>query len=377
MRIGINLLYLLPGLTGGTRTYGLSLVDSLLEIDQMNEYVVFLSKASRHVHLPEAANLRRVVIPFDAHNRPLRYFREQLSLPAMARKLRIDVLHSLGYVAPLRAPCPSIVSILDLNYIALQDFMPFVRRTVLRFFVQASARNADHVLTISKFSEDQIIKHLQIPGERITVTHLAPRRMGAHNDDASWCEIRARYGIRRRYVAAFSSLSRHKNLSRLAEAVAQVNVRERCDLLLIGNYPRGVLASLKAQGWDRYIVATGHVPDEHVMPLLRHSELLAFPSWYEGFGLPVLEAQQAGTVVVCSNAASLPEVAGDGAIFFDPFSTPDMVSALTKCLQDRRLRERLIQLGKENVKRFSWRTTAKDTLNVYSSVFQQQILAGV
>jgi glycosyltransferase involved in cell wall biosynthesis len=364
MKIGINLLYLLPGMVGGTETYAAGLLHGLAEIDLRNEYVVFVNSESVNWPLPEAANFTRVVCPVRAARRASRYLFEQLRLPLLLSRYDIDVVHSLGYVGPLLAPCPSIVTIHDLNYFALKKTMPFIKRNVLRFFSMQSARRAAHVMTISHFSKGEICRIIKLEPSKTTVGHLGAG-YGASNFSGDWAELTSRYNIRTPYVAAFGGGTLNKNMPRLIRAFASVKDTFPHSLLLIGHIPSDLDLTAETKEVRDRVTVTGYVPGDHILPLLSHAELFVLPSLYEGFGLPVLEAQQASVAVACSSAGSLPEVGGDGALYFDPTSVEQMADAIRHCLSDVRLRSQLISKGRENVSRFSWTKTAKETLSVY------------
>jgi len=371
MKIGINLLYLLPGVVGGTETYAAGLLHGLAEIDQRNEYVVFVNRESESWPLPGAANFTRVLCPVRAANRACRYFFEQVRLPRLLAKYHIDVVHSLGYVGPLAAPCPSVVTIPDLNYIAMKQTMPGRRRMLLRFFSTQSALRANHVITISRFSQGEICRFIKLDPGKITVTHLGAMRNADSDSSGNWDELTRRYRIRAPYVVAFWGGVVHKNIPRLIRAFALVKDAFPHSLVLIGHIPSNVdLATESKEIRDR-VAITGYVPEGHVLPLLRHADLFVLPSLYEGFGLPVLEAQQAAVAVACSTAGSLPEVGGDGALYFDPTSVEHMADTIRRCLADAALRSDLVLKGRENLARFSWNKTARETLSVYEEVFKQ------
>ncbi|TRZ52645.1 hypothetical protein D4S03_03080, partial [bacterium] len=200
MKIGINLLYLLPGVVGGTETYAAGLLRGLAEIDRLNEYCVFVNRESESWPLPQAANFTRVVCPIRAAGRASRYLFEQVRLPRLLARYRIDVVHSLGYVGPLVAPCPSVVTIHDMNYIALRHAMPGMKRTALRFFSIQSARRANHVITVSHFSKREICRTIKLDPGKTTVTHEAVLRSDTSNSSENWDELTSRYRIRAPYV---------------------------------------------------------------------------------------------------------------------------------------------------------------------------------
>ncbi len=369
MKIGINLLYLLPGVVGGTETYAAGLLQGLAEIDRQNEYVVFMNRESEHWPLPQGEHFRRVVCPVHAASRAARYLFEQLRLPRLLGRHRIDVVHSLGYVGPLIAPCPAVVTLHDLNFMALSHPMPAARRAALRFFAVQCARRAERVITISAFSRGEICRVLNLDPGKVTAIHLGALRTGASPAAGAWPELTGRYGIREPYVVAFGGRTLNKNIPRLIRAFALLRDAVPHSLVLVGHIPADVdLAAETAELRERIIV-TGYVPEGDVFPLLSRAELFVLPSLYEGFGLPALEAQQAGVAVACSTAGSLPEVAGEGAVYFDPESVEGMAAVMRRCLADAPLRSRLVRNGRENVARFSWNRTAEETAAVYREAF--------
>ena len=374
MKIGINLLYLLPGVVGGTEIYAAGLLYALAQVNEQDEFIVFVNRESKNWSIPEAQNFNRVVCPLQATRRGRRYFFEQLRLPRLLTKYKIDVVHSLGYVGPLFAPCPSVVTIPDLNYIALKHNMPNRRRIALRFSSTKSAQRANRVITISNFSKREISRSLKLTPDKITVTHLGPIMDGNTNSSENWAELKNRYGIQERYVVAFGGGSLHKNIHRLIQAFALVKDEFPHFLMLIGRIPSNVDLSAESIGRgvrDRIII-TGYVPRDHIRPLLSLADLFVLPSLYEGFGLPVLEAQQAAVAVACSTAGSLPEVGGDGALYFYPNSVENIAQTIRHCLADDELRSQLILKGQENLKRFSWKKTAIETLAVYHEIYHSK-----
>lgn len=371
MLIALNLLYLIPGVVGGTETYARSLIHALADEDRDNEYVVFLNGESADIDVTPGPNFRRVVCPFIAHRRAVRYAWEQAALPLQLLKASPDLVHNLGYVGPLAAHCPQVVTVPDLNYLGHKGRRSAVGRRAFRFFVESSVWRADRVITISRFSRDEIVRHLHVTSEKVTVVHLAGREMPERSAGERVEISEAVRNVARPFVMAFSSLSAHKNIPRLIAAFARISGEVPHSLVLVGHLPEKahIRAEIERAGSDR-IRFTGYLPEEDVQALMHDASLFVFPSVYEGFGLPILDAQHAGVPVACSSAASLPEVAGDGALLFDPLSVDDMARALKQCLLDMNLRESLLERGHENARRFSWSRAARETLDVYASVTQ-------
>ncbi len=369
MRIGLNLLYLLPGIVGGTETYAAGLLHGFSQLESDDEFYVFVNLESSEWKLPGAWNFRRVICPIRASCRPWRYSYEQLLLPKLAEKYHLDVLHSAGYVAPLPYRHASVVSILDIVYDNPGSPM---RRAVLQFLISRSARRASHILTLSLSSKRQIVSRLGIPQEKVTVTYLAPKNQAQHKQ-GDWSVLGERLGIRGSYIMALGSLSPHKNISALVRAYHNViqGRSEQLQLVIAGHLPargtsiRDLVQSLQL---EEHTVFTGYLPDADLDLLYSQATAFIFPSLYEGFGLPILEAMTHGTPVACSNVASLPEVAGDAAVLFNPRSPDEIKGAIQALLDDPELRASLIRKGHLNASRFSWRKTAEETMSVYQDV---------
>lgn len=359
---------MIPGVVGGTQTYATSLIRALAASDQTNDYVVYVNRESADLELVDAPNFEIVRCNVRATSRPARYAYEQGVLPLRLRRDRIDVVHSMGYVGPLLSPCPQVVTVHDLIYVGFQDHMGDRRRRMLRLFVRATVRRAAEVITVSENSKNEIVADMHVDPARVTVIHEAGRetreRATGSIDSAG---VIARYGLRPPYIAAFGSLNPGKNIARLVDAFG-ASAHTDTQLVLIGHLDADVRAQTDRSGTAQRVVTTGYVPDADVLPLIGGAAVFAFPSVYEGFGLPVLDAQTMGVPVVCSGVASLPEVAGDGAVFFDPHSVDAITNALDRVLDDAGLRQRLVENGRNNAARFSWSRAAAETLRTYERV---------
>lgn len=372
MRIALNLLYLIPNVVGGTETYALSLLRALDQIDSENEYYVFINNETSKLNLMSSSNFRYIICPFYAKYRPIRYAFEQLILPWLLKKYQIDLVHSLGYVGPIITPCPSIVTIHDVNFHALKEIMPLMKRFFLKLFVKQSARHSDHIITISNFSKNQIINYLNIKSNQITSIYIGPGKYIGKIKNIDWNYLASCYQIKKPFIVSFCSSSPHKNINRLVSAFASLYSELPHNLVLIGDssWMDGLKRQIANLGLGNHINFIGYVPDGHILPILASADLFVFPSWYEGFGLPILEAQKAGTPVVCSTVASLPEIAGNGAIFFDPYSVEEIANRIRLCLENNNLRKFLVKKGYENVARFSWEKATLKTLKVYKKIYE-------
>ena len=368
MRIGINLLFMLPGVVGGTETYARDLLNHLAVLDQDNTYYIFVNRETAQWPLPNQPNFKRVICPIQATRRSVRYAYEQMILPFQLLALRIDLVHSLGYVGPLFTPCTPIVTLPDLNFMMLGGVvMPAARKRTLAFFATQAAQRARHVITLSEFSKSEIVSHLGLPPEKITAILLGTGTSFTDTPNEDWEAIRAQYHLPAHYVMAFAGGYPHKNIPRLIQAFAKLGGDLSQQLVLVGRLAPGVdAAALAAEaGIPGKVLALNHLPSDHVKAILEHGDLFVLPSLYEGFGLTVLEAQACNVAVACSRIASIPEVAGEGAVYFDPESVDDMATVIRACLLDENKRAELRELGRENLKRFSWDKTARETFAIY------------
>ncbi|MEP6906103.1 MAG: glycosyltransferase, partial [Gemmatimonadales bacterium] len=214
MLIALNLLYLIPGVVGGTETYATSLIHALAKADEDNEYVVFVNKGAADLDVTPGEKFRRVVCPFIALRRIVRYSWEQAILPLQLRREAPDLVHSLGYVAPLAARGPHVVSIHDLNYLGHQGRRTAAGRRAFGYFVAQTVRRASKVITISEFSRREIIRNLDVDEDKVSVIHLA----GKENGNKSMDVPSLHSTLPTPFIMAFSSLSAHKNIARLIAA---------------------------------------------------------------------------------------------------------------------------------------------------------------
>ena len=352
LRIGLNLLYLRPGIVGGTETYARGLVDALDSAAPDHSFSVFLNRSAAAWPLP--SRFTRVICSVSARQ-GRRYLYEQTRLPIQATARKLDVLHSLAYVAPVMARCASVVTVPDLNYRSPAHQMPLVRRLALSTFVNAAVRRCDAVIAISHFVANEIREAMPFATSKLHVVHLAPQERSAPPDLP-----RGSMQPAKPYFLAFSSTSANKNLRRLLRAHAEARSGGMSHaLVVVGHRPPWPVENASEAQW------TGYLPEADVQALLRDADGLLFPSLYEGFGLPILEAMQAGVAVACSARASLPEIAGDAALYFDPENVGSIADAMRTLASDPVLRADLADRGQKRAAQFNWRRTANETLTVY------------
>jgi glycosyltransferase involved in cell wall biosynthesis len=370
MRVGLNILYRIPSLAGGVETYVRRLIDEVIRVDTKNEYVLFVSSTVEMFPLPRRENISVVPCDVDSNNRALRYWWEQAFLPFQVKARSINLLHSMNYVGPVVCPCKTVVTFQDLSYREPSVRMSGARRLGLTLFSGLSALSTDVVVTVSEFSKRSICSSLNVAADRVRVVPSGPGWNSEQPTRAAIEGATRKYRLAGPYVTAFAGGYQHKNIPRLLTAFQTACKDLPHRLVLIGRLAEDVELRpplVRPEFLDR-IQHLGHIPTEEIGPVLAGSELFMFPSLYEGFGFPLLEAQGAGVAVACSKVASIPEVAGAGAVYFDPLSIEDMSAVLRNCLNDPARRQRLAQLGFENVSRFSWTASAKSYVDLYNEL---------
>jgi glycosyltransferase involved in cell wall biosynthesis len=370
LKVGLNLLHLVPGETGGSEIYARRLVPALLESGGL-DLVLFASReggpALRAEPWAGAAEL--VELPVNAVSRGRRVLAEQTLLPRAVRRARIDLLHNLFTTAPVARSAPQVTTILDLIYKRFPEAHSGIRSFGMSTLAPLSARRSTRIIAISEATKSDVVSFLGIDPGRVDVTYLAPGFTEA-GDPTPEAELRERHSLGDEPIVLSPSAHRpHKNLERLIDALGAI---DRPVVLVVPGYAtrwEGELAAhIRRRGMDQRVRFLGWLGDADLEGFYESSTCLAFPSLAEGFGLPVLEAMARGLPVACSNATSLPEVAGEAALYFDPLDVPAMTGAIERLLVDAKLRKQLAAAGRDQAARFTWQRTAEGTLRSYERV---------
>lgn len=363
MRIAIDA-HMLGHHETGNETYIRELIRALAELESGDEFFVLVEDKGLAPLLPQA---NWHVVPF-ATRSPWR--RLLFELPRLAKEYRFDVLH-VTYHAPLFCSCPFVVTVHDVSFVRHPEFFSLRDRLVLSALVPRSARAARAVLTDTEFTKRDLIEMYALPSQKIIVTpYAAAARFRPSTDAAALAAIREKYQTSEHFILAVGNLQPRKNLSRLVEAYAHARQTYALPhkLVLVGPShwkASAVTRAIAANEVREHVLLTGFVAEDDLRLLYNAADVFVFPSLYEGFGLPILEAMACGTPVVASNAAAVPEVAGDAARLFDPQDTHELAEALSEVVANVELRDTLKQKGLARAQKFSWRETARQTLAVY------------
>jgi glycosyltransferase involved in cell wall biosynthesis len=301
--------------------------------------------------------------------------REQFSVPVTLARAGVDVFHAPHYVVSPLTTCPYVVTIHDCIHLRFPQYLPNrLAPHYARVMMRTAARRAAKVLTVSRASKDDILHYLGIPADKVEVIYNAlDSRLATPPTAADVTRVRDRFLLTSPFILYAGNIKPHKNLDRLIEAYALLRRRGivGVKLLIIGDqiskYPnlRRLVHRFQLHQHVRFL---GFVTDETLAALYRLAAVFVFPSLYEGFGLPPLEAMAAGTPVVTSNVSSLPEVVGDAALLIDPTDPGAIANAMARVLGEPGLRSELVRRGHERVKAFSWDRSIARVREVYADV---------
>ena len=367
MRIAIDAHSVGTGL-GGNESYATNLIEALAEIDQTNRYTLYVTKREAVARFSNRwPNFSvRSTLPHTP------FIRIPLTLSAELRRNPVDVLH-VQFTSPPLSPCPVVVSIHDLSFEHLPQTFKWRSRKQLRITVRRTARQASQVIALSQHARNDIINTYHVNPQKISVIPLsAGDRFRPIKDEEELQRVRQTYGIKGEYMLSVGAIQPRKNLGRLVAAYARLHHAKS-----EGKLPKLVLAGKCAWLYDKTlrtikelqlndsVIVTGYVPESDLPALYSGAICFIYPSYFEGFGLPPLEAMQCGVPVIVGDRTSLPEVVGAAGILVDPFDVDALAAAIEKVISDSDLRTELGVQGLARAKLFNWQETARQTLAVY------------
>jgi len=382
-KIGISLLYSVTGT--GIGVYTRNLVEKLGLIDINHRYVIFkndtvkLNTANPNFtvlsyKLPERLKLKKILL-------------ENLHLPNVAKRENIDLFHFTSFIVPYVYSGNFVLTINDLAFLKYPHIIGKSRLCYYKMFLKNAVKKSRFIITISEATRNDVLEYYKYPEERINTVYL-----GIGNEFLKGSEVKdgeektvvssgsskagdrnnilQKYGIKERFILFVGTLEPRKNILNLIKAFNRVKDKD-VQLLICGK--KGwmyddIYRELSRHSLRGRVVTVNTVSNEELAELYKKAELFILPSLYEGFGLPVLEAMAAGTPVITSDVSSLPEVAGDAALYVDPHDDEDIADKISIVLDDEHLKSGMVKKGYEQIKNFSWEKCAKETLRVYREV---------
>lgn len=377
MRIGIDARFLGPQGTGIGR-YTHELIENLEKVDKKNEYVIFLRKENFDLYHPSGKKFRKVLADIHWYS-----FKEQLALPGIFAKEKLDLLHIPHFNVPVLYRGKIVVTVHDLikhergGEAATTHSYPIylLKQVGYRFVISKAIRSAGAVITPSNFVKEKVVKTFRVDPKKIYVTYESGTLSGKERtrEEKKVEQVLGKHKISKPYFLYVGNVYPYKNVGRLLDAIKILNeeMGKVAQLVLVGArdvFRERLERKIVQKGVLKYVILTGYVTDADLVDLYREAEAYVQPSLSEGFGLTSVEAMSLGTPVVQSDVSCLPEVAGDAALYFDPYSPKDMAEKLEKVLGNETLRQRLAKKGLARAKQFSWEKMAKQTLKVYGKV---------
>ncbi len=365
-RVGINA-HLLSGEAGyrraGIHHYIAQVLRHLPWEEGEPNYVVFTQQNKLFDDKP---GITAVSSRLPTEKRLLRIFWEQVIWPWQAWRRGLRLLHSMAFVTPIMEPCPTVITVYDLSFLHFPERFPPLQRYYLSSQTRRSCRRAKRIITISQSSRQDVHHFFDVPLSRIDVVVPGVDAVYRPLAETAVSAFRANHGLER-FVLHVGTLQPRKNISVLIEAMARLEDPE-VKLVLVGG--KGwlyddIFRQVQTLGLIERVIFTGYVPDDELPLWYNAAELLVFPSLYEGFGLPILEAMACGTPVIASNSSSIPEAVGEAGMLFAPSDVESLVNQMTAVLTNSDLQNKLCQQGLQHAQTFSWARAGLATAKIY------------
>jgi len=369
MRVGIDA-RLVYYSRAGIGQYSMRLAEALASLNAHQDEFVLLHSRKDGTQIINGRNFSRASIWTPSH-----HWAEQATMRLEIGRLNLDLLHSPDFIPPFRRNCKSVITVHDLAFLLYPHFLT---KESARYYgqIDQAVRNTDHIIAVSESTRQDTIKLLGVSERKITVIHEAANPIYRQVDTKeAHRRVSQMYGLDRDYILFVSTIEPRKNLPGLIQAYHKLRNDYKVSegLVLAGSQgwlSEEVYNMVEALNLEEHVRFLGRVPSEHLVYLYNAARLLVHPSFYEGFGLPPLEAITCGTPAIVSNVSALPEVVGDAAILVDPHDIDGLTVAMWRVLTDEVLRINLISKGLKRASMFSWRRAAQETLAVYRRVVE-------
>jgi len=359
----------------GMGVYTFNLINNLQKIDEENDYTVILNPLKNKI-VETNGNFKKYVTPISIENHIVGDLWRNFYLPHQLHKNKVDVFHDPGYFLPvINGGYRSVVTVHDLVVFSFPQTNSKKYFWYMKQMTSIGAKNADIIVADSYHTKEDLIKILNIPKEKIRVVYLATdKHLKPTKDKKKLEEVKKKYHIDGKYILCVSTIEPRKNLPRLLSAYHQLRKETNLEhkLVVCGTFGwlfGDIFTTIDRLNLRDDVIFTGYIEDEELPHLYSAADLFVFPSLYEGFGLPALEAMACGIPVITSNSSSLPEILGDAGIMIDPYKPDDLSEAISKVLSDEKLRNKMKAKSLERSKKFSWEQTAQQTLEIYQDLY--------
>jgi glycosyltransferase involved in cell wall biosynthesis len=372
-RIGIDATAL-PPQPAGAGIYTINLIHSLAALDTDFEFYIIAQQSGRKlIESDKTRALNWVVLPDKSP--PRRLIWEQTRLPGLVRKMELDLLHSLHYSRPLSLECSSVVTFHDMTFFLYPQYHTFFKRLYFPAAMRKSARSADALISVSENTKKDLVERLGVPDSKIHVVyHGVADRFKPISDWNQLENISQKYNLPAEFILYVGVVEPRKNLISLLNVFQNLQKSNKnLGLVIAGQTGWGyhavqeMVAKLELRDT---VLFTGYIPPEDLPAIYNLARLFVYPSIYEGFGLPVLEAMACGTPTITTSISSLPEIVGDAGILVPPNDDRALLEAIKSLLEDEKDQNRLSTRGLQHAAEFTWTRTAQETCEIYSQVLE-------
>ena len=364
MNIAINCRHLLSDKLEGFGNYTLEISKRICQNHPEHQFYLFFDRPySKDFIFSE--NVHGIVLPPITKHPVLSVLWASISLKRAFKKYKIDLFWSPDGICNFRTKIPQVISIHDLNFEHIPKDLPWFVRNYYRTFYPRYAKKADHIISVSEYSKNDILKTYEISSDKVTAIYNGACEHFTLVDLDEKNVIRTKYASGRPFFVFVGSIHPRKNVDRLLQAFALYHKKySEYHLVIVGsNMWRNQSLHIPNE-IESHVTFTGHIHSNDLSKIMGSAFALVYPPYFEGFGIPLVEAMKSGIPIVSSNKTCLPEIAGDTAIYFDPFNVEEISSQMSRINEDSNLRKELVYNGKERVKQFSWDNTAEKTWKV-------------
>lgn len=381
IKIGINTLPLFDTIAGAER-YTFSIIKTLAKLDKKNEYILFLNSYNKEQYSVVQNNFKNIVCKFPK-NKVARMLYEQFILPDVVGREKVDILFSVCNIAPVMTKCVLVTMIFDLHWLIYPHFFDKVKNFYLKKMLELTAKRSAKILTLSESSKKDIVKIFNIAPEKVSITYCGSENVSFHIGtglpfggvctEQSECAQDMPRPYSEKYILFVGQFHKRKNIPVLIKAFElikeKLNIPHK--LYLVGRSGDGHKEVMRLYEKSRYkkdIKIIGYILDEELALVYNNANIFIYPSLYEGFGLPVIEAMGHGVPVIISYASSLPEVGGDGALYFNPQDANELVQKMEILINNESKKRELVAKGLKQAEKFTWDEVGKRTLEAIEAV---------
>jgi len=370
MKIAINTLLLYKTKVGMGK-YIVELVNRVPKKDKRNKYLLYVSRDNRHFFNLSSDNIEIKEIPRIFSNPFLKIFWEQCFLPFYIWKNNVDLYHAPGFVLPFFRinKVPFLMTVADMTFFSHPQHHKTIKNIYFKHMIPFSLKKAEKVITISENTKKDVIEQTNTVPSKIKSILLGVDKIFLDKKNSRDKKVLDKYNIKKPYILFVGMLEPRKNIKGLIEAFYLVQNKHDNDLIIVGKKGwmyQDIFKLVKKLKLEGEVIFTGYLPDEDLPSLYSNATCFVYPSFYEGFGIPIVEAMACGCPVITSNNSSMREVAGEAAILVNPYNVEEIKDAIEKVIYNPKEKKRLQKLGFQNVKRFNWDKMAEETINMYN-----------